>query len=405
MYSFEWMQLVSLPAFLTIEDRMVLHCARVAREAGEKPFIMPAGYATIDWERVFALAKENRVLPLVYRTLSRCCSAPVPEDVLERMKKRCLRVCADNLRLVALLHEVFARFAEQGISVLAMKGPVFTASVYGDVGLRSYGDLDLLIARADLRRAIETLLAVGFHKDIELGQEQYEKLVATGHHAVLERNGDLVELHWELTGRYCPRGVEYGDVSARAVSVMVGGRGVPTLGADDALLYLCVHGSRHYWLQLDAVCCVNELLATSPDLDWDAVCRRAERWGAMHMLLLGVHLAGRLLDAAVPDRLARRFSQHGGLVAVSDWCIRSMFSPDPRHREDPRYADYVRYQRALMERKRDWLRLCAKPLLCPTHSDWQWLRPPADLAGLLMFVRPLRLAQKYGRHFLSRFKR
>jgi Uncharacterised nucleotidyltransferase len=40
-------------------------------------------------------------------------------------------------------------FADEGVNVIPSKGPTLAALAYGDLGLREFDDLDLLIARPD----------------------------------------------------------------------------------------------------------------------------------------------------------------------------------------------------------------------------------------------------------------
>jgi len=66
------------------------------------------------------------------------------------------------LRLTAELFRILERFASEGIATLVIKGPVLAVQAYGDPAIRSYGDLDLLVRQADIRRATELMSAAGY---------------------------------------------------------------------------------------------------------------------------------------------------------------------------------------------------------------------------------------------------
>ena len=53
------------------------------------------------------------------------------------------------------------QFAERNIEVLPLKGPVLAEALYGDVTMRAYNDLDLLVRRENFHRAEVLLLDRG----------------------------------------------------------------------------------------------------------------------------------------------------------------------------------------------------------------------------------------------------
>jgi hypothetical protein len=50
---------------------------------------------------------------------------------------------------------------ESGIQTVPFKGPALAVQAYGDLSLRQYDDLDLLIHEADVPRAYQLLIANG----------------------------------------------------------------------------------------------------------------------------------------------------------------------------------------------------------------------------------------------------
>ncbi len=75
---------------------------------------------------------------------------------------------------------------------------------YGDLSLRQFGDLDILIHKRDLLRAKELLISQGYQLKLTDAQEaahiySYYTL------PFVRTNGKiLVELHWALTGKHWP---------------------------------------------------------------------------------------------------------------------------------------------------------------------------------------------------------
>ena len=349
----------------------------------------------LDWGYIQRFASQHRVFPLIYKNLIQYCSDQVPEHVLHDLKILCLKNFVRTNSQLANLLAVGTLLTESGISYLAFKGPVFTADVYGDIALRSYCDLDLLVSRRDLRRAIFFLIKADFKTDINLNQDQYEKLVNKTHHAVLVRDSTAVEVHWELSGRYFSGAVDIAKVSGRAVCIALDGRSIMTLGSEDLLVYLCIHGCRHYWLQLDSVCCVHELIRRKQELDWNLVFDIAKEQGANKMLVLGLLLAIQIFQVKLPVEVVEWLGKFPGLQEVACYFAKHLFASSNSVPMLSGYKEQVRYNYTIMDKKLDWLRYSMRPLFNTTHSDWEWMKIPAVLSPAYYVLRPLRLIIKY----------
>src|SRR5215467_2855057 len=99
--------------------------------------------ATLSWEAVLRLADHHRVLPALYKALySR---DDVPGSIQSALQARFQSNSVKALRFSAELVRLVDAFRKGGIKVLAHKGPVLAQFLYGDIALRQYGDLDLLV--------------------------------------------------------------------------------------------------------------------------------------------------------------------------------------------------------------------------------------------------------------------
>ena len=94
------------------------------------------------------------------------------------------------------------------------------------------------------------------------------------------------------------------EFSSRGVTVNLGGHDVRTFSPEDALLAICVHGSKDFWARLSWIADVSELIQSNPGLDWKAISARAEALQVQRMLHVGLILAARVLDATLPEEIA-----------------------------------------------------------------------------------------------------
>ena len=299
-----------------------------------------------------------------------------------------------NLHLTGELLSLLDLFSAHGIPAVPFKGPVLAAVLLGDVALREFIDLDILVRQRDVGPAKDLLLSRGYRPELLVEAGHEAALLASGYHYPLRRDDGLtVELHWALGPREFPYPLDVDDVWTRLQPVALGGRTVHTLGAEDLLLFLCAHGAKHCWWRRQWVADVAELIGREGGLDWDTVVGRARARGAERMLLLGLWLAYDLFDAPAPEPLVARARGDASVRALADDVRGRLFATNPAPLK-PWHAHLFHLR--VRERWRDRLRYCTWVALTPTLGDWAWLRLPDALYPLYYVVRPIRLAVKYG---------
>ena len=114
-----------------------------------------------DWESLFRLAAEHRVLPMLFSRLADT-GAPIPPVAQERLRAEYDRNVFHCLTNAAELIAVLKAFDGEKIPAMPFKGVVLGASVYHDLMARSAGDLDVLIHYEYLLRATAILLERGY---------------------------------------------------------------------------------------------------------------------------------------------------------------------------------------------------------------------------------------------------
>ena len=107
------------------------------------------------------LRGRHGLVSLLYYQLSTICPESVPGALLNRLKTRFQANLAHNLFLTAELLKLLSLFENHGIPAVPFKGPVLASSVYGNLSLREFSDLDILIHREDFNKAKDLLLLAG----------------------------------------------------------------------------------------------------------------------------------------------------------------------------------------------------------------------------------------------------
>ena len=253
---------------------------------------------------------------------------------------------------------------------------------YGDLDARPFGDIDLLVEPGEVAAAIRVMAAAGYDPLIPLSETQRAAFLRHRTEYPLQRpaRGGIVDLHWEIFHRqFCFRLTPDRE---RLRRVRLADQPVPTLGAEDQLLMLCAHATKHLWVRLEWIAAVAWLVARSADLDWEHAWGRARSLGGERMLRLGLALATRLLGTAPAPGTWDRDDEVASLRDEVVGRLRAG-SPPPE--------DWWRFYLRARERRRDRIEFLARTAITPTIGDWRMVDLPPALAGLHYAVRPLRL--------------
>ena len=293
-----------LPERASAEMRLLLACAGCAGSARARIEHLLRG--PLDWDAVLLAARTHGMVPLLYRALDTVDAEGVPEAAMGRLRQGSRACATRNTFLAAELRRVVDILRAGGIPAVPLKGPTLAMLLYGDVHLRQFWDLDILVRPGDARRALSTLAADSYRPRHPAGRLATAAQLRLGFEYNLARRDGAanVQLHWQLSGGGIVLRMRDADVWGRLEGVRLAGAMLPALPAEEMLLFLCVHGSRHGWRRIQWVCDVAHLLRVRPGMDWAYVQALARAYGAERMLHLGMLMARDLLGAVVPDPLA-----------------------------------------------------------------------------------------------------
>jgi hypothetical protein len=341
-----------------------------------------------DWASVLELARQHRVLALLFSRISDLGPA-VPPAVQEQLRAEYDRNAFHNLSNANELIGLLGLFKRDGIPAVPFKGVVLGAAVYGDLTSRPAGDLDLLIDRRHLVRAADLLLERGYQLETPISisgtppvPEYYE------YHFERPSDGMVVDLHWRLSltqpGYSRDLGLDW--VWPRRRIAMLAGAEIPDLDPEITLLLLCMHGSKHAWSRLIWISDVAQLLACHPGLDWAGVTQEAKRRGLWRTLALGVLLAHRIANVVVPQTVWRGFESDANASSLARHIQETLFdapgsAPGGRIPYTFRLLDFRDRVRLLLSL--DFLR--------PKDLDRAAIQLPPSFHALYYLVRPVRL--------------
>jgi len=353
----------------------------------------------IDWDTLFRAANNQGVLPQLYQFISSHCAEAIPPDVLNRLHDESVRNTRSNLALTALLFKVLELFQANDINSIPYKGPALAASAYGDIALRQFVDLDLILHKKDVLKAKDLLVSRGWRPEFDLIGPQEEVFLERYYDYALLKDGKLIEIHWELTEGYFNFPIKMERLWSRLRSVTITGRRVLTLAPEDSLLIICVHSSKHLWSRLGWICDVANLINSRNDLNWDEVFQHADELGSRRMLSVGLLLSIDLLGASVPERVAAEIRSDTVAMALAREFASRLFN---ERLTRPGIRETSRLHLRMRERQRDRIIYALRLSLGTTVGDWTAVKIPRSLFFLYYLIRPFRLLGKSVSGFLNR---
>ncbi|MDQ0242577.1 hypothetical protein J2S09_000113 [Bacillus fengqiuensis] len=119
-----------------------------------------------------------------------------PSFFQDRLKKTYHETLYLNLFIKSETKRIFSAFEDAGISMIPLKGVTFAEKYFGHIGARGTSDIDLLIKKSDLQKAIDYVKALGYTTE--------EEFIPAHFHCSFSKHipGSpvplIVEIHWDL---------------------------------------------------------------------------------------------------------------------------------------------------------------------------------------------------------------
>lgn len=336
------------------EVDLLLSCARTQISPELSARIRAAVDKDVDWMGLIRLAMRHDVMPLLYHNLQQVCPESVPQNILGPLRARYQAQAAQAASRVEELVRVLSLLEDQGIPAVPYKGPTLAQRLYGDVALREFGDLDIMILERDVLRAQDLIRCHGYKFAFLKSADKLPAYIQHNRELQMCRfDGKALELHWRFAMRQACVKQDPERFLQRLETISLAGVEMPSLPLEVYLLILAMHASKHKWRQLKLICDFAEILR-QPGLDWQYVLREADDLGLKRMLAVGILLAEDPLEAAAPAELVQGLKKDRAALVLADQVRQSLFEqPDENwHRE----AEY-QFQFEIRERLQDRARM------------------------------------------------
>lgn len=258
-------------------------------------------YKELNWDHFIELVIHHRVYPTIYKTIKNSGEDIIPQYVVRKLANLFQKNTFKMLHLSAEMYQLNDLFTQDEIRTIFLKGPVLAREVYGDISLRTCGDLDILIPIKELEKADNILTNQGFIKDdyilTVLNDWKWRHHHVTYFH---HEKGIKVEIHWKLNPGLVKE-PSFNDIWERKRKSSAANYPLYCLGEEDLFLFLVSHGARHGWSRLRWLLDIHQL--TAKELNWGYTIQLLKKYQCCHIAGQALILSNQLFNTKIPNEL------------------------------------------------------------------------------------------------------
>jgi len=237
---------------LSNENRLLLYCTQIKIPEDTLNKAEDILSLSLDWKEILESARWHGIVPLLYNNLKGLQESHfIPQEVMDELRTAYNATLARNMYIYAELNSILGAFREKEVEVILLKGAALAKTVYGDIGLRPMGDIDILVKKDDLPHAEKIITGLGylFHSngpEAEWFRENYYHLSY-----IHPEKNIPVEIHWHIIKKSHPfrtRNIDTNIIERwweRANTVEVSGKKVLILCPEDLIFHLSLHFLKH----------------------------------------------------------------------------------------------------------------------------------------------------------------
>jgi len=377
------------------EIQLLLACSSARLSGTGADRIKTLVTENINWADLIRIAAPHGLLPLLHHNLNLVCEDRVPPRTLAQLVRYHESVARRNTIHAGELFNLLDLLEANHIPAIPFKGPTLGLFAYGDLSLREFTDLDIVVHESDLWRTWDVLTRHGYVPEDGGGALAERRPLPPGgkHWAFKSKNRLTLEIHWRFIEKSFGSQLEPADVWSSVRSSTHSGRSLQVIPPEQMLVLLSIHLASHLWRRLNWICDITAIVNSKPDIDWELLLRTARRVGCERILAVSLLLSKNLLGSFLPRHVDERFGKDevSALIVreVSDGLFTEIKTEFWR-------IDGVRYAIIRRERQKDRFQafishVLRKASLRPTRADAESLRLPASLSFLHYITRPIRL--------------
>ncbi|KMY51902.1 nucleotidyltransferase domain-containing protein [Peribacillus loiseleuriae] len=340
----------------------------------------------IDWHLFFKQAMHHRVYPLLFSKLKKHENL-VPLNVLQTLQHEYKRNTFQMLHLTAEMEKVSELLTDHHIQILFLKGPMLGSELYGDISLRTSGDLDVLVPLEKLSKVEDILIQNGYEKN-DYFQTVLSDWKWRHHHITFfhPKTNIKLEVHWRLNPGPSMEPCFNELWERKRISEITS---YPTyiLGNEDLFFFLVTHGARHGWSRLRWLIDIHQIV--KKEQDWVALNKTLRKYHYQQLggqaMLLSSELLGTTISKGMKPLIQGSHSKQ--LAQKTIFYLERMVNLHTEPVPEDISKFHQRYLYSLMSTQQKFLYILS--WMYPYPTDVETLPLPKKIHFLYFPLRPI----------------
>lgn len=225
---------------LTPENELILLCAQIRIPTDKRKRVIALLSLNLQWEKILKFALTGGLAPLIYNSLKSFKeSVQLPLNAMNQLKACYFQNIARNAYHCAEVGRIYEALISEGINVIILKGLALAGTVYADIGLRVFNDLDILVKKRDISAAEKIIRQLNYRADYP--QHVLEHYKNNHHHLAPYYNpekGTVVEIHSSISPYV---NIDIDEWWKNAKKCKIFNFNALILRPENMLIHLCLH--------------------------------------------------------------------------------------------------------------------------------------------------------------------
>ena len=354
---------------------------------------------TIDWDKLYDLARFHQIRPLILRGVSLLPENEKPEAVLIKLKQDCQHLAFHGLRQTAELIRLLNLYKQHNILAIPYKGVWLANTYYGDWSMREFSDIDIFVYEKDIFSIKKIMLNEGYTPQLILTNAQ-EKMMM---HILCEYNFDLFNKDnnrlFHIEPHYKSNGISDGvshltlyDFEQRLKEIPFTNTTIKCFSVEDNLLLMVIHhGMKEGWTLLKYLFDIYAVLKKEENvIDWAYISSKVEQLKIKKPLFIGLYLIHHLFDMRFPDYILVQIQQPK--IAI---LAHKRYQTLAKIKDKNKGFELFFFNLRCMETWGDRVKISVNRLFYPHAEDIHFLSLAPHLSFLYFFLRPIRGILKF----------
>lgn len=235
------------------EEQLLLLCACTRVDTNNQKKIISLAKSGLDWNYLLKLTERHKLQQLLYWQLNMIIGGELPADDLRYLRDFFRNNTRKNLFYMREIVNIVKLLNQMSIESFPYKGPILAQQVYGDLSMRQFGDLDLLVKKEDVIIIKKILISHGYEPEYDLDSIQEQNYMNSQRELkfINEAKGISLELHWKFSGIFLKLPPNAEKLLLKNLnSINIGGVTIPDISPENLILILSIHNASHYWSRL-----------------------------------------------------------------------------------------------------------------------------------------------------------